>query len=231
MHNAATIDAQLAAARALPTAYQISVALTDVAERVHGTYRGLADTIVREAIDRTRQIESPKSRAYALRAMVNYSLTMDADTTRWALEELAALHRSVTDIAVRESLLGALVTSRRHDDLIDGVITDIECGVHRAMVRKAIDDARQHDRRHQPPRQAGSQRESYDCATLKKTCTIIYAAAKGGGRRWEHEWHFQWCRSADTCGVRRDGHTDWTRCEHPNANSPGTATQFQPPYR
>jgi len=229
--HAATIDAQVAAARALPTAYQVSVALTDVAERVHGANRGLADVIVREAIGRTRQIESPKSRAYALRTMVNYSLTMDADITRCVLEELVALHRTVADITVRESLLGALVTSRRHDELIDGSLTDIDCDVYRAMIRDAIDDARQHDRMHQPPRQNGSNLESYECATLKESCTIIYAAAEGSGHRWDHEWHFQWCRSADTCGVRRDGDTDWTRCEHPDVGRPNTVTKFQPPYR
>lgn len=205
--------------------------MTDLAERVHGTYRGLADGIVREAIDRTRHIESPKSRAYALRTIANYALHMDVDITRCVLTELIALHRSVEDIAVRESLLGALVTSRRHAELIDEFVAEIECDVHRAMVAKAIFDARRHDGRHQPPRQASSRHESYSCATLGGSCILIYKAAKGRGRRWEHDWEFQWCRSADACGVRVDGSTDWTRCEHPDATGSAETTTYHPPLR
>ena len=59
---------------------------------------------------------------------------------------------------------------------------------------------------------------AYRCKTINDTCRIIYQAAKGRGRRWQHDWTMQWCKSASQCGVHTAGKLDWTLCEHPDSH-------------
>lgn len=211
------IDDRITAARAWPTAYQNSVGLTDLAQRVHRECRDRAVQLTNEAIERTRQIEPRISRANALRTMLNFAMTMDEQVMRSILIELASLESDTEEPPITESLISALVSSRRDVAFVDEIVASIEPEYRRAMASKAVSNAREQDRMYLPPMQPRSTQQTYQCNTLKGPCALIYKATKGRGRRWEHDWDLEWCRSAEYCGVRRNGIADWSRCEHRDA--------------
>ena len=154
--NPSDLNKCLATAREYPTAYQVAVALADIAERIRITIPDATHSLLAEAITQVRTIEQKDSRAYALRTMFNYAKPIGANATRPILNELASLQCDHPEPVISESLIGVLVSARADTNFVDNLADGMQPEARRAMAVHAIATARQHDRAKLAPKQPKS---------------------------------------------------------------------------